>query len=224
VPATSNIKINPETGTLIRNGVESEVNPFDMYAIEEAIRLKEKHGGQVIAISMGPPQAEYALREALALGCDEAILLTDRKFAGADTLATSYTLSLAISKIKPFDLIICGHKTTDGDTGQVGPELAAWLKIPHGSYIRKIVQVFFLVLIALIAVNHTLEESGRVIPILSNASLHAVCPFGGVVSVYQYLSGGTFVKKIHESSFVLMITSSIAPAYGNWVLASVALQ
>jgi len=141
VPAVSNVKINRETGTLIRDGVESEVNPFDMYALEEAIRLKEKHGGQVIAISMGPPQAEYALREALALGCDEAILLTDKKFAGADTLATSYTLNVAIRKIETFDLIICGHKTTDGDTGQVGPALAMWLNIPHVSYVRKIVQV-----------------------------------------------------------------------------------
>lgn len=141
VPAVTDVKIDPETGTLIRDGLESEVNPFDMYAIEEAIRLKEKHGGQVIAISMGPPQAEYALREALALGCDEAILLTDKKFAGADTLATSYTLSAAIRKIEMFDLIICGHKTTDGDTGQVGPGLAEWLNIPHVSYVRKILQV-----------------------------------------------------------------------------------
>ncbi len=141
VPAVTNVKINPETGTLIRDGLESEVNPFDRYAIEEAIRLKEKHGGQVIVISMGPQQAEYALREALALGCDEAILLTDKKFAGADTLATSYTLSAAIKKIRTFDLIICGQKTTDGDTGQVGPGLAEWLNIPHVSYVRKILQV-----------------------------------------------------------------------------------
>jgi len=141
VPTVTNVKIDPETGTLIRDGLESEVNPFDMYAIEEAIRLKEKHGGQIIVISMGPPQAEYALREALALGCDEAILLTDKKFAGADTLATSYTLSAAIRKIEMFDLIICGHKTTDGDTGQVGPGLAEWLNIPHVSYVRKILQV-----------------------------------------------------------------------------------
>ena len=141
VPAITNVKIDPETGTLVRDGVESEVNPFDLYAIEEGIRLREKHGGTVTALSMGPPQAERALRDALSRGCDEAILLTDGKFAGADTLATSYTLSCAVRKIGPYDLIICGHKTTDGDTGQVGPGLAEWLRIPHVSYVRKIIKV-----------------------------------------------------------------------------------
>ena len=141
VPAITDVKIDPETGTLIREGVESEVNPFDLYAIEEGIRLKEKHGGTVSALSMGPPQAERALRDAFARGCDDMILLTDRKFAGADTLATSYTLSRAIRKTGLYDLVICGHKTTDGDTGQVGPGLAEWLGIPHVSYVRKIIDV-----------------------------------------------------------------------------------
>ena len=141
VPATTEVKIDPETGTLIREGVEATVNPFDTYAIEEGIRLKEKYGGKVTAISMGPPQAEDALREAIALGCDEAILLTDRAFAGADTLATAYTLSRGIRKIGSYDLVICGMKTTDGDTGQVGPGLAEELDIPHVSYIRKILSV-----------------------------------------------------------------------------------
>ena len=141
VPAITDVKIDPETGTLIREGVESEVNPFDLYAIEEGIRLKEKHGGTVTALSMGPPQAERALRDAFARGCDDMILLTDRKFAGADTLATSYTLSRAIRKTSLYDLVICGHKTTDGDTGQVGPGLAEWLGIPHVSYVRKIIDV-----------------------------------------------------------------------------------
>jgi len=141
VPAITDVKIDPETGTLIREGVESEVNPFDLYAIEEGIRLKETHGGTVSALSMGPPQAERALRDALARGCDDMILLTDRKFAGADTLATSYTLSRAIGKIGLYDLIICGHKTTDGDTSQVGPGLAEWLGIPHVSYVRKIIDI-----------------------------------------------------------------------------------
>jgi len=141
VPATTEVKIDPETGTLIREGVEATVNPFDTYAIEEGIRLKEKYGGKVTAISMGPPQAEDALREAIALGCDEAILLTDRAFAGADTLATAYTLSRGIRKIGSYDLVICGMKTTDGDTGQVGPGLAEELDIPHVSYVRKILSV-----------------------------------------------------------------------------------
>ncbi len=141
VPAITDVKFDPDTGTLIRDGIKSEMNPFDTYAVEEGIRLKEKHGGSVLALSMGPPQAERVLREALALGCDEAILLKDRKFAGADTLATSYTLSHAINKIGQYDLVICGHKTTDGDTAQVGPGLAEWLGIPHVSYVRKIVEV-----------------------------------------------------------------------------------
>jgi electron transfer flavoprotein beta subunit len=141
VPAITNVSFDPDTGTLIRDGVEAEVNPFDMYAIEEGIRLKERWGGSVLALSMGPPPAERALREALALGCDDAVLLSDRKFAGADTLATSYTLSRALRRTRAFDLIICGHKTTDGDTGQVGPGLAEWLGVPHVSYVRKIMQV-----------------------------------------------------------------------------------
>jgi len=141
VPATTEVMIDPKTGTLIREGVESTVNPFDMYAIEEGIRLKERYGGTVTAISMGPPQAETSLREALAMGCDRAILLTDRAFAGADTLATAYTLACGIRKIAKYDLIICGLKTTDGDTGQVGPGLAEELGIPHISYVRKIIDV-----------------------------------------------------------------------------------
>ena len=138
VPETTEVEIDPETGTLRREGVPAVVNPFDLHAIEEAVRIKEKHGGRITAISMGPPQAESAVRDALALGCDESILLTDKTFAGADTLATSYTLAQAIRKVGNFDLIICGMKTTDGDTAQVGPELAEELGIPHVVYVNKI--------------------------------------------------------------------------------------
>jgi electron transfer flavoprotein beta subunit len=141
VPDTMEVQIDPETGTLQREGIEAVVNPLDMYAIEEGIRLKEKHGGTVIALSMGPPQAEKALREALALGCDEAVLLSDRAFAGADTWATAYTLACAIRKLGDYDLIVCGLKTTDGDTAQVGPGLAEVLGIPHVSYVGRIVDV-----------------------------------------------------------------------------------
>ncbi|MHA1216544.1 MAG: electron transfer flavoprotein subunit beta/FixA family protein [Candidatus Thorarchaeota archaeon] len=139
VPDTTEVEIDPERGTLIREGIPVTINPFDLYAIEEALRLRERLGGEVLAISMGPPQAESSLRDAIALGCDRAILLSDPVFAGADTLATSYTLSRAISKIGSYDLILCGLKTTDGDTGQVGPGLAEELGIPHSSYVRKIV-------------------------------------------------------------------------------------
>lgn len=138
VPNTTEIKIDPVTNTLVREGVESILNPFDTYAIEEAVKLKEAHGGTVTAISMGPPQVEAALREAVSLGVDEIILLSDRKFAGADTWATSYTLAAAIKKIGSFDLIITGQQAIDGDTAQVGPGIAAHLKLPQTCFVRKI--------------------------------------------------------------------------------------
>lgn len=138
VPETTDVKINRETNTLMREGVASIINPFDMYAIEEALRIREQHGGKVTVITMGPPQAEEALRQALALGADEAVLLSDRAFAGADTLATSYTLAKAIEKLGGFDLVICGKQAADGDTAQVGPEVAENLDLPHVTYVRKI--------------------------------------------------------------------------------------
>jgi len=138
VPDTAQIKIDPVTNNLVRDGVKSIINPFDLYALEEAVRLKEKSGGKVIVISMGPPQAETALREALALGGDESFLISDRAFAGSDTLATSYTLSMAVEKIKDYDLIICGKQAVDGDTAQVGPGIAATLDIPQITNVRKI--------------------------------------------------------------------------------------
>ena len=137
VPDTAEVKINPETGTLIREGVPSIINPFDMHAIEAGLQIKEKVGGKVTILTMGPPQAENALRDALSMGGDEAILLTDRAFAGSDTWATSYILSSAISKLDA-DIIICGKQAIDGDTAQVGPEVAEFLNIPHISYIRRI--------------------------------------------------------------------------------------
>ncbi len=141
VPDTTDIKINPETNTLIREGVPSIINPFDMYAIEEGLRIKEKLGGEVIAISMGPPQAEEALREALSLGVDQAILLSHPSFAGADTWATSYTLAQAIRKLSPYDLILCGRQASDGDTGQVGPGVAEQLNIPQVAFVRRIEEI-----------------------------------------------------------------------------------
>ncbi len=137
VPDTAEVKINPETGTLIREGVPSIINPFDMHAIEAGLQIKEKVGGKVTILTMGPPQAENALRDAISMGGDEAILLTDRAFAGSDTWATSYILSSAISKLDA-DIIICGKQAIDGDTAQVGPEVAEFLNIPHISYIRRI--------------------------------------------------------------------------------------
>ena len=138
VPDTTEVKINPETGTLIREGVPSIVNPFDTYAIEESLRLKEKFGGKVTVISMGPPQAVEALKEAVAMGADEAVLLSDRAFAGSDTWATAYTLSRAIRKLGAFDVILCGKQAIDGDTGQVGPGIARQLGVTQLTYVFKI--------------------------------------------------------------------------------------
>jgi len=141
VPDTTEVKIDPERGTLIREGVPSIINPFDTYAIEEALLLKEKFGGKVTVISMGPPQAVEALKEAVAMGADEAILLSDRAFAGADTWATAYTLSSAIKKIGDFDVILCGRQAMDGDTGQVGPGIATQLGINQLTYVFKIQEI-----------------------------------------------------------------------------------
>jgi len=138
VPNTTDVKIDPVTNTLIREGVESVINPFDAYAIEESVRLKERFGGKVTVITMGPPQAENALKEAISLGCDEGILVSDRKFAGSDTWATSYTLATAIKKIGSFDIIICGKQASDGDTAQVGPGISTHLDIPQVTYVKKI--------------------------------------------------------------------------------------
>jgi len=141
VPNTTDVKIDPVTNTLIRDGVESVINPFDAYAIEEGVRLKERFGGKVTVITMGPPQAENALKEAISLGCDEGILVSDRKFAGSDTWATSYTLSCAIKKVEGFDIILCGKQASDGDTAQVGPGISTHLDIPQVTYIKKIEEI-----------------------------------------------------------------------------------
>ncbi len=141
VPGTTEVKIDPETNTLVREGIKNIVNPFDTYALEEGVRLKERYGGKVTAITMGPRQAEEMLREAISSGADEAILISDTAFAGSDTLATSYTLATAVNKIKDYDLIICGRQTLDGDTGQVGPELAEMLGIPFAAYVSKVEEI-----------------------------------------------------------------------------------
>lgn len=139
VPDTQEVKINSKTGTLIREGVPSIMNPEDKNALEEALRIKdETRDVEITVLSMGPPQAEIALREALSMGADRGILVSDRAFAGADTLATSYLLSRAIKKIKHYDLILCGRQAIDGDTAQVGPQLAEGLDIPQATYAEEI--------------------------------------------------------------------------------------
>ncbi len=141
VPESPNVGIDPSTNTLIREGIPSIINPFDMYAIEEALLLKDKFGGKVTVVTMGPPQAVEALREALAMGADEALLLSDKGFAGADTWATSYTLAKAVEKIADYDVVFCGKQAIDGDTAQVGPGIARRLGIPQLTYVSKIREI-----------------------------------------------------------------------------------
>ncbi|MCR3761044.1 electron transfer flavoprotein subunit beta/FixA family protein [Clostridium felsineum] len=141
VPGTSKVEVDEKTGVLKRDGVDSKMNPYDLYALETALRIKEKVGGRITVISMGPPQATAVIKEAYMMGADEGVLLSDRKFAGADVLATSYTISQGIKKAGNFDLILCGKQTTDGDTAQVGPEMAEYLKVPHVANVRRLVEV-----------------------------------------------------------------------------------
>ncbi len=142
VPDTAEAKVDPETGTLKREGVKSILNPFDEFALEEALRIKERVGdGETVAITMGPPQAEEVLRYALAMGIDRAVLVSDRAFAGSDTLATSYVLSKAIKKLGDVDMVICGRQAIDGDTGQVGPGLATRLGFSQITYVSKVEEV-----------------------------------------------------------------------------------
>lgn len=137
VPNTNEVKLDPKTGTLIREGVPSIINPDDKAGLEAALRLKDAQGAHVTVLSMGPPQADAALREALAMGADEAVLVTDRAFGGADTWATAHTIAAALKKL-PFDLIITGRQAIDGDTAQVGPQIAENLNIPNISYAEEI--------------------------------------------------------------------------------------
>jgi electron transfer flavoprotein beta subunit len=138
VPETQEVRLDPVTHTLQREGVKSIINPFDLYALEEGLRVREQQGGTVTVLSMGPPQAEGALREALTYGADAAVLLSDRAFAGADTWATAYTLARGITTLGGADLIFCGKQAIDGDTAQVGPEMAAFLDIPYVAWARKL--------------------------------------------------------------------------------------
>jgi electron transfer flavoprotein beta subunit len=140
VPDAKDVRLDPVTNTLAREGVQSIMNPYDQHALEEAVRLKENHGGEVVVMTMGPPQAEGMLREAISCGADQAVLVSDRSFAGADTWATSYTLEHALKKIGSFDLILCGKQAIDGDTAQVGPGLATRLGIPYLTCIQKVLE------------------------------------------------------------------------------------
>ena len=140
VPDTTDVRIDPETGTLQRSGVPSILNPFDEFAIEEGLRIREQFGGEVTVITMGPPQAEEVLRQALGMGANRVILLSDKAFAGSDTLATSRVLAAAIKKLDGIDLVICGKQAIDGDTAQVGPGIARRLGFSQLTYVAKVIK------------------------------------------------------------------------------------
>ncbi len=140
VPGTNKVAVDPVTGVLIRDGVDSKINPYDLFALEEGFALAEKCEGEVKTLSMGPPMAIDALKETIYMGASESVLLSDRKFGGADVAATSYALALGVGKMGKYDLIICGKQTTDGDTAQVGPELAERLGIEHIANVTKILE------------------------------------------------------------------------------------
>jgi electron transfer flavoprotein beta subunit len=141
VPGTNDAKIDPETKRIVREGIKAITNPFDAYALEEAVRIKEKLGGEVIAITMGPSRADAVLREAISVGADRGILLSDRPFGGSDTWATSYALAKAIEKIGGVDLVICGKQAIDGDTAQVGPGIAAQMGWPQATYVMALTEI-----------------------------------------------------------------------------------
>ncbi len=140
VPAGTNVEIDPETGAMKRMSGETRTNPYDLFALETALRIRESLGGTVTVLTMGPTQAEEMMRDAYTMGADDAVILSDRKFAGADVLATSYTLMQGIQVIGGADLIICGRQTTDGDTAQVGPAIAEHMGIPHAAWVAEIVK------------------------------------------------------------------------------------
>lgn len=141
VPGTSQVEVDPVTGVLKRDGVDSKMNPYDLFALETALRIKKENNATIKTITMGPPQAKKIISESFSMGADEGMIISDRKFGGADVLATSYTLSQGIKKSGLPDIIICGKQTTDGDTAQVGPEIAEFLDVPHVTNVTKIIEV-----------------------------------------------------------------------------------
>lgn len=158
VPGTTEVEVDEKTGVLKRDGIDSKMNPYDLYALETALKIKEEKGATLKVLTMGPPQAKQIIEESFMMGVDEGAILSDRKFAGADVLATSYTLSQGIKKVGSPDLIICGKQTTDGDTAQVGPEIAEFLNIAHVTNVTKIIEVKENSIIVEADMPNTLEE------------------------------------------------------------------
>lgn len=176
VPASQKVDIDPINGTLKRAGTETKLNPYDLFAIETAVKLKEEYGGTLTAITMGPPQAENALLEACYLGCDRGFLITDRAFGGADVLATSYTLAEAIRAIGIPDIIITGKQTTDGDTAQVGAEISEWLTLPYFGNVRKIITIAKGKITASCSIDNLIYEYEASLPVLMAIDAEACTP------------------------------------------------
>ncbi|WP_042272644.1 electron transfer flavoprotein subunit beta/FixA family protein [[Clostridium] dakarense] len=158
VPGTTEVEVDEKTGVLKRDGIDSKMNPYDLYALETALKIKEEKDATLKVLTMGPPQAKQIIEESFMMGVDEGAILSDRKFAGADVLATSYTLSQGIKKVGSPDLIICGKQTTDGDTAQVGPEIAEFLNIAHVTNVTKIIEVKEKSIVVEADMPNTLEE------------------------------------------------------------------
>lgn len=191
VPDTTQVRIDPKTNTLIRQGIPTIVNPYDLHALEAAVRLKETHGGVVTAITMGPPQAKEALKEAISAGCDGGVLLTDRAFAGSDTLATSYILSQAIRRLDmghKVDLIVCGQQSIDGDTAQVGPGIAQRLDYSQLTYVSKIKEIDMTK--AEIIVERRLEKGRQIV----SGRLPALITVVKEINEYRYSSLANLIK------------------------------
>lgn len=196
VPASNKVEVDPVTGVLKRDGTQSKLNPYDLYALETALRLREQYGGSVIVITMGPPQAKQIIKEAFMLGADDGLLITDRKFGGADVLATSYTLSQAIKAVGEYDLILCGKQTTDGDTAQVGPEIAEWLNIPSVSNVTKVLG----------ATNNDIEIEMDMINYVERSKVKYPCLLAVDKGIYQPRLPSYVLKKKTENKEIKMMT------------------
>lgn len=166
VPETNKVEVDEKTGVLKREGIDCKMNPYDLFALESALRIKEQRGGRVTVITMGPPQAAEVIKEAYAMGADAGVLVSDRRFAGADVLATSYTLSQAIKICGRFDIILCGKQTTDGDTAQVGSEIAEYLGLPGMANVGRIYEVGDCYITVEMNMPSTVEIAKSVLPCL----------------------------------------------------------
>lgn len=205
VPDSGQIRVHPVTNTIMRQGVPTIINPYDLFALEQALRLRDQHGGQVTVLTMGPPMAEDSLRKALTFGADRAVLLTDRFFAGSDTLATSYALASAIAKISATwgapDIVFTGKQTIDGDTAQVGPQTAEKLGIPQVSYVEALLGIEGKTITLRRNLGNGFQEVRGKLPILLTVIGEANEPrVAGVKRLMKYKKARTKVELPKESA------------------------